>query len=89
MRKQGWLKATRLVTVRLYPLKGELLGFVYLFVIHPLFEDVFDALCNVSSLGHREIVPHVGEHNILRYTLASGVHNPEVGLGNRISLLSG
>ena len=74
--------------MRLYPFKGEPLGFINLFASHPLFEYVFDALCNVSSLGHREIVPHLGEHNILLYALASGIHNAKIGLGDRISLLS-
>ena len=73
----------------LYPLKGKPLGLVDLFALHPLFKDVFDTLSNVSSLADRQIVPHVSEHNILRYALASGVHNSKVGLGDRISLLSG
>ena len=75
--------------MRLKPLGGQPLGFGYLFAIHPPFGSVFVTLRKLISLGCGEIVPHIGEQIIFRNTFTIGVPIPEVGLGYRVSLLSG
>jgi hypothetical protein len=51
-------------------------------------EEAFKSLRIFISLGCREIVPHIGQHIVLRHTSAHVVPNSEVELGFRIPCLS-
>jgi len=63
------------------------LGFRYLFTSHLLFHDVFALLCTLISLGHSEIVPHIGKDIVLFHAVAVVVQSPEDELGIGIPLL--